>query len=84
MKSRLEGIIQDLDNCIKEDIKVSSQIFGLSATSIQKNQELLEQLQQTTEDFPKNQPALPATETYLITKESLQKQYKSYNAAYQF
>jgi hypothetical protein len=34
--------------------------------------------------FPQNQSALPVTEAHFITKESLQKQYKSYNAAYQF
>ncbi len=84
MKSRLENIIKDLDKCIEEDVKISSQIFGLATASIQKNKELLEQLQKKMETHLQNSSHLISVESYPLTQEFLQKQYKNYNEAYKF
>ena len=80
MKTRLESVIQQLDNCIEEDIKISSEIFGLASTSVQKNQELLDKLKQKYS--PASNKQLPPTETFNISQTELKKRYGSYDKAY--
>ncbi len=85
MKSRLDDIIDDLDQCIKDDVKVSSQIFGLATSSLQKNQEFLEKLQEkTVTTSSKDSSSLFFSETHPITEQYLRKKYKNYQEAYQF
>jgi hypothetical protein len=85
MKSRLDDIIQDLDQCIQEDIKVSSQIFGLATTSLQKNGDLLQKLQEKTVNISSQESSnLLLSETDTLTEEYLRKQHKTYQEAYNF
>ncbi|MGK7939292.1 MAG: hypothetical protein AB4062_03880 [Crocosphaera sp.] len=85
MKSRLDDIIEDLDQCIKEDIEVSSQIFGLAAKSLNKNEELLQKLEErTVRHDSKKSSNLLSSPTNAITKEELKKKYKNYKEAYKF
>ena len=85
MKSRLDDIIEDLDQCIKEDIEVSSKIFGLAAKSLHKNEELLQQLenQRVRLNSQKSSSLLSLTTNYL-TKDELKKKHKNYKEAYKF
>ena len=81
METRLDDIIKKLDNCLQDDIKISSQIFGLAATSVQKNKELLEKLQENYE-APSSGKSLPS-ESLEINQSFLENRYGSYNKAYQ-
>jgi hypothetical protein len=80
MKTRLESIVKQLDNCIEEDIKISSEIFGVATSSVQKNQELLEKLKQKDSSVENKQ--IPPQKSPKITQEELQKRYGSYDKAY--
>ena len=81
MRTRLDEIIEKLDDCHEDDIKISSQIFGLAAASLQKNQELLGQLQESYQESSDSKLLPP--ESQKITQSYLEKRYGNYQKAYQ-
>lgn len=81
MKTRLDEIIEKLDNCLEDDIKISSQIFGLAAASLQKNQQLLERLKEKYEASSNSKLLL--SELPEISLSFLKNRYGSYHKAYQ-